>query len=172
MGPATQEERIGREFLLWLWYESERNSGLFRLTSGKSVEVWLGERLVLESVEGRTASDLTWRGDASVHDDVRLALGSGRQMRRAEFVLNMDGHEWRFVLEAESLDLRSLRIPRPEREGDDDPVSLGLERLYLIETAVRTVEELFKVFTGRRNASDWAAKEDAGIRKWLGRARA
>jgi len=168
---AGHRDPIGAEFLLWLWYESERNSGLFRLPGGTSVEVWVGERVFLESVEGRTASDLTWRGDVSVHDDVRWALGSGRQIRRSEFILNKDGQEWRFVLDAENLDLRSLRIPKPEREEDDDPEAWGLERLYLMESAVRTVEELFGLFVGRRSAADWNTKEASEIRKWLDKGR-
>lgn len=171
MAVKVQNESAGREFLLWLWYESERNNGLFRLPDGKAVELWLGGRLALESAEGRTASDLTWRGDASEHDDARWALSSGRRIRRAEYLLHMDQQEWRFILDSDSLDLHSLKIPRPERDGEEHPQALALERLCLVEAVTRTVEKLFSQFLERRMSPEWEKTAEPGIRKWLSGAR-
>jgi len=159
-------DRLGREFLLWIWYESERNQGLFRLPEGKSVEVWPGGRAVLEPEEGQKGSGLAWKGDTTESRELIRAVASGRYIRRAELVLHMDHHEWTFVVD-ETLNVSSLRVPKPERDEGDDPIALGLERVYLVEAALEAVNALFESFLRRRHSGNWAPTEGAGIRKWL-----
>jgi len=168
---VIRDDRIGREFLLWIWFQSEKNDGLFRLGGGKSLQAGLGGRLVLESAEGRKASDLTWRGDASDPAEALWALASGRQIRQAEIWVQIDQAEWRFVVDADSMDLRSLRIPKPEREEEDDQTALGLERLYLVEAISRAMKELFQMFMSRRRSDEWSRLDAPAIRKWLSGAR-
>jgi recombination associated protein RdgC len=53
------------------------------------------------------------------------------------------------------------------QETPEDPSGNLLERIYLIENAVKTMDSLYESFLQIRYSSQWEGKETKLLAKWL-----
>jgi recombination associated protein RdgC len=59
-------------------------------------------------------------------------------------------------------------MPAPDwQETQEDPSGSLLERIYLIENAVKTIDSLYKSFLQIRYSPQWEEKETKLLAKWL-----
>jgi len=157
-----EEAFLGREFLLWLWYRSEKGFGRLAGATGTEVDLWVDDRLLLRG-EGQDAQRFDLRGGApAASATARTALVEGRTVYAARFGLRREEREYSFELH-EDLSIRGLKLP--DLDGDEEDPVLG--RLSEVEMLTEHLDDLFAAFCERRLAVTWEGDEEPRIQGWL-----
>lgn len=159
---------LGREFLGWLWFKSEERNGTIAIPGGGETELHFVRRLVLESGEGDYAESVMCQG---MHTDLREgreALRRGKKIREARIELTRDAATWEFTFKADRFQFQSLKMPAvmDDEDSQESRDSRVLERIYLLETVVRLMEQLFGFYLSLRLSDVWSA-ERMRMDKWL-----
>ena len=163
---------LGREFLTWLWYQTEaKGAEGLRSADGRTasplagVDVWIDDRLLLVQPSIRGYANLMKGGDPSRSEEARVALAAGKIVQEARIGMRIAGvGDFSCVLKGEDLAPRSLRLPEIE-EGVEQDVSL--HRLRLVEKFYRVLDDIFALFLDERLHDDWPEKGLPRIRKWI-----
>lgn len=166
---------LGREFLTWLWYVAETSSGLMSVieeSTGRSLEfdVWVDDRLVLESSNGQAHENVMKGGDPSQSHEAAAALVTGKTVKELKLGLNVKNvGEFTAVLSSENLNPRSLKLPSTAKgEGssaeDDLPI---LTRIRYTETFITVLDGLFTRFLTLRVEDHWEKTSLKSMRDWV-----
>jgi recombination associated protein RdgC len=110
------------------------------------IEIAFVRRLSLESGEGEYAESVVCQGQHADLHEGKEAIRQGKKIKEARILLGRDAAKWEFSFKADSFQFQSLRLPVPtdlESEEEEDKTGRTLERMYLVETAVRTMDDLF-----------------------------
>ena len=107
---------VGRELLLWLWFESELFEGTLETKAHGSFGLWLEGRLVLSAGQEATTIKGTQPGN---HREAKEALLRGKLPDVASLHLAWNEQDATFTLKAESLNIAGLKLPR--KGGDEAP---------------------------------------------------
>jgi hypothetical protein len=162
-----KKEFLGREFLTWLWYKSETQQGLFSLENSQQVELWIDDKIVLQSDGYEGVQMITCQGENLDFSEARHALKEGKKVTQAKIRLIIDSNEWTFTLDAAWLNFRGLKTPKVMLDPKEDPAGLFHEKAYLLDTAVSSIEQLLIRFLNDRISDHWDIKEVPAIRKWV-----
>jgi recombination associated protein RdgC len=163
----SRTEFLGREFLTWLWFRSETQGGMFELDAAESVEVWIDDRVTLQSDADQAVETITCSGENSDLREARFALAENKKVTQARFRMAMGEDEWSFTLESSRLNVKSLKPPRVVQDVRDDPDGLFFERVRLMERAVSVLDALFLSFVSLRVSEAWSAREVPGMARWI-----
>jgi recombination associated protein RdgC len=159
---------IGREFLTWLWFKSEERDGRIKTSDTEEVELHFLKRIVLEAGEGEYSQGVVCHGIHAELKEGKEAIRQGKKVKEAGIKLIYNQNEWEFTLKADSFHFQSLKLPQTDwQEIPEDPSGSLLERIYLIENAVKTIDSLYKSFLQIRYSSQWGGKETKLLAKWL-----
>src|SRR5688572_6065568 len=138
---------LGREYLTWLLWRVDRGEGAF-----PDFTVSFGPKVRLKGLAG-DATDAVLKGGAAAHSAAALAaVGAGRTLHDADLRIVRGDREWRFGLDAETLDLRAVKLPTLLKEEEDDRL---LERVALIDELDEMVKEAFGEFLRDRLRPVW-----------------
>ncbi|MFO7570343.1 MAG: recombination-associated protein RdgC [Smithellaceae bacterium] len=166
--PAEELSLIGREFLTWLWYKSEERNGRIALAPGEEVEMHLHKRIALEAGEGEYAQGVVCSGLHTELTEGKEAIRRGKKVKEAGVKMLRDQNEWEFNFKADTFYYQSLKMPVADwQEEPADPAAGLLERIYLIENAVKTMDHLFEGFLTIRLSDQWTKTEKPLLAKWL-----
>jgi len=161
---------IGREFLTWLWYKSEERGGRIGLTKDEEVELNFLKRIVLEAGEGEYSQGVVCHGIHAELKEGKEAIRQGKKVKEAGIKLIYNQNEWEFTFRADSFNFQSLKLPVMDwHETPEDPSGHLLERIYLVENAVKTMNNLYESFLRIRFSSQWEEKELKLLSGWLKR---
>ncbi|MGB4547708.1 MAG: recombination-associated protein RdgC [Syntrophales bacterium] len=165
----TDASFLGREFLTWLWFKSEERNGRIAVPGKDDVEVHFLRRVVLESGAGEYSETVVCQG---LHADLRegkAALREGKRVREARIELKRESLDWEFTFKADPFQFQSMRLPASAGENEEasDREGLILERIYRIEAAMKTMDDLFDFFLRRRLSLQWASEEVPRLKRWL-----
>jgi recombination associated protein RdgC len=165
----TDASFLGREFLTWLWFKSEERNGRIAVPGKDDVEIHFLRRVVLESGAGEYSETVVCQG---LHADLRegkAALREGKRVREARIELKRESHDWEFTFKADPFQFQSMRLPASAGEDEEASDREGriLERIYMIEGAMKTMDELFDFFLKRRLSPQWSSEEIPRLKKWL-----
>jgi hypothetical protein len=158
----------GRDFLTWLWFKTEARNGRITLPDGSEAEVIFAQRLVLESGDGEYSESVVCQGFHAELREGREALRRGKKIKEARIRMSRDSASWEFTFKADRFQFQSLKIPLVtdgDEEGEDRG-GLVLERLYLLETAIRTMDQLFSLFLSLRLSPQWPGERTL-MEQWL-----
>ena len=166
--PGIDPLTIGREFLTWLWFKSEERNGRVLIPGAGESEVSFVRRLVLESGDGEYAETIVCQGLHADLKEGKEALRQGKKITVARLRIAHDKTEWEFTFRADRFHFQSMKLPTlPENDGDEiDREGQLLERIYLIEKAVGTMDLLFQSFLERRLSNNWEA-ELSRMQRWI-----
>lgn len=158
---------IGREFMTWLWFKSEERNGRISLPQGDEIELNFLKKIVLEAGEGEYSQGVVCHGIHAELKEGKEAIRQGKKVKEAGIKLISNQNEWEFALKADNFHFQSLKLPIAEwQETEEDPSGKILERIYLIENAAKTIDQLYNSFLGIRYGTQW--DEDAKLMaKWL-----
>lgn len=106
---------VGRELLLWLWFESEVLEGTVETKVHGSFGMWLEGRLVLSAGQETTTIKGSQPGN---HREAKEALRRGKLPDLASLHLSWADHDATFTLKAETMGIAGLKLPR---KGNDGP---------------------------------------------------
>lgn len=168
---------LGREFLTWLWYIAETEVDTLTLHSEElnkkvSFDIWIDDRLVLESSSGEALESHLKGGAPSQSHEAAAALLSGKQVKEMRLGLRVeDIGEYFVTLKSQDLSPRSLKLPTPDQSSDKggtDPDELPiLTRLYYLRIFSNIMDGLVQRFMALRTTEDWDAKGVKDIRSWI-----
>ena len=162
----------GREFLTWLWFKSEERNGRITLEGQEEIGLALVRRLILASGEGDYAETVYCQGQHALLLEGKEALRQGKKIREARLSLEIDSMEWEFTFKADLFQFQSMKMPAPSEEFDEtsslEEEGRLLERIFLLEKAIETMDRLFTFFLGVRLSTAWEA-EAARMETWMNR---
>lgn len=160
----TTDLILGQEFLTWLWYKSSVG-GIFNDPTGRPFTVSMEQRIVVQGGEGDHVETASVSGLDSELREARMGLTTGKKVTRALLRLERDPEIWQVTLKAADFSLNSLKTPKIEKDNDDDPDALFLEKVHLIESCLELVDSMYKTFLGIRLGAEWK-REAANIKEW------
>jgi len=172
--PAVLETRnispafLGREFLTWLWFKSEERNGIILIPGFGDIEMAFVRRLALESGEGEYTESVVCQGQHADLKEGKEAVRQGKKIKEARISLGRDSAKWEFTFKADTFQFQSLKLPVPtdmDVEEEEDKSGRTLERIYLIETAIKTMDDLFTQFLALRLSENWPG-EVSRMEKW------
>jgi len=105
---------VGRELLLFLWFESEIFEATLSTREHGSFGLWLEGRLVLSA--GHEVTSIKGSSPGS-HREAKEALRRGKLPELAALHLSWGERDATFQLKAESLAIAGLKLPRPRDEA-------------------------------------------------------
>jgi recombination associated protein RdgC len=165
-----QKRFFGEEFLTWLWFHSEVNSGLVELPQYGAVEVWFEDRVALESGTGNTKQKVTCQGKDLELREARTAVREGKKVSAARIRLAAAEREWHLTLKAEGLELSGVRLPKtldPEDEEAEGVAGRMLERVAVTRDLVQILDALYARFLEHRLTPAWDRDVLPRIKRWL-----
>ena len=170
----AEKRFLGQEFMTWLWFKSEERGGTVYLPGAGDIQVVFEKHMLLESGEGESHEKLICRGLQTELQEARTGLQVGKKLEQARIHLVRGEYEWNFTLTAAMLEFRNLKVPKTmtpseEESGPDAFEARVLERVAMIEEAVQTVLELFRLFLDIRIGPDWE-QELVRVRQWVHKA--
>jgi hypothetical protein len=180
---------VGREFLLWLWFESELFDATLRTAAHGSFGLWLEKRLTL-SVEkrstrivgpspgyGREAKEALLAGQLPESAGIRVAI----REQETGFFLKAEGLAIGGLKLATVLDRKEEQAPALVREmtggnrrkkkskkqdADDDAHELFYERMQLTAELEEIIEALYADFRTLRLSATWDEHVVPTMRAW------
>jgi hypothetical protein len=153
---------LGREFLLWLWFESEVFETELRPTGEEPLSLWLEAQLTL--VFEKEESRLKGAVPAS-SPEAKKALQQGKLPKEARLRVTRIDQEFSFTLKADALALAGLKLPT-ELKKDDEKHEIFYERMMLLEQLELGLEALYADFTTLRLADAWEREFVPTMRAW------
>jgi hypothetical protein len=154
----------GREFLMWLWYCSEKRGGLVNIPEVGEI-AYMVEGPLTFVMEGKGAHEITLKkGEPMLSAEARTALLSGKKLKKAKLKFVRGEEEWSFTFDADEFIFRSLKLPQTETY---DRVGKFQERMVLLETLRESLFHLFREFVKERNSSAAWKETKAAMRKWV-----
>ena len=155
---STLVERIeqnrftGREFLLWLWFESVLFETNLAPSGHASCALWLETRLTLTFEKDESLLKTAVPG---VAPEAREALRQGKLPREARLRLTSGEREYAWLFKADTLALHGLTIPSELKGKEDDVHEVLYERMHLVEALETTLEALWSDFLTLRLSETW-----------------
>lgn len=179
---------VGREFLLWLWFESEVFEGTLRTEEHGEFGLWIERQTVLS--QGAEVTRIKGASPTGARE-AKEALLRGKLPESAGVRVSRDGSETAFVFKAESMALAGLALPTV-LDVDDEPAPLAppgppprrrkgggaqdrvsdeehetfYERMRLAREVEEIVEALYQDFLAMRLAPVWDAVVVPAMRAW------
>jgi hypothetical protein len=178
---------VGREFLLWLWVESELFDATLSTEQTGPFGLWVEKRLVLSAGKEstRVVAPLPGRGR-----EAKEALLSGQLPESAGIRIALNEEETSFALRAEQLGVSGLKLPgavlgkeeepsalldelrgksrAPKRKEkrDDEAYEAFYERMRLTQAFEALLEALYRDFLTLRLSPRWKEAFVPAARAW------
>jgi recombination associated protein RdgC len=166
----SEKRFLGQEFLTWLWFKSDMAGGAVTTTMG-DIGFIFEKHMLLEMGEGESHEKVICQGLQAELKEARTGLRMGKKLEQARIHMIQGEYEWHMTLKASLLEFRSMKTPKTmagTEEGDDDAAVEGriLDKIGLLETGYRIVDELLMQFIKLRIGSEWPT-ELTQIQKWV-----
>lgn len=160
LGSLAAVPHLTTDFLLWLWWRSETQSGRLEL-GDELIDVWVDDRVATRRHDGggrvaRVGDDAS-RGSSSVG-----TLLDGHVVSELRIGLRRQGREYKATIKAGLL-LAGCKLPT-ECKGADDEVLY--ERGYLLEDLWFALSLLYRRFAAERIAASWYTEAVPGLAAW------
>ncbi|NNJ71092.1 MAG: recombination-associated protein RdgC, partial [Kiritimatiellales bacterium] len=154
----------GREFLMWLWYSSEKRGGLANIPEVGEI-AYMVEGPLTFLMEGKGAHEITLKkGEPMLSAEARTALLSGKKLKKAKVQFARGEEVWAFTFDADEFIFRNLKLPQTEAF---DRVGKFQERMVLLELFRQSFFHLYSEFVKERNASKTWKETKQAMRKWV-----
>jgi hypothetical protein len=163
-GPA---DYLGNEFLLWLWYRTDRDEDTLQVADGSEVTLMPARTLSLEFPRGIGGTGTLASDGPTRLPEARRAAQSGKLPRKMGLTLVRHGGQYDLALHAETLAVGSCKLPDLPEEVTDARAKLD-ERAAQLRELIETLDLLYGRFLAVRLSADWPA-ELARVRRWLTR---
>jgi recombination associated protein RdgC len=159
-------ETIGKDFLLWLWFRSETQKGIFDKGDGLSAEIMIDGKMTLETDE--IQDSVTCSCANPLMKEARFALMENKKITKAAIRLTINEEdEFFFRLDSRWMNFRLLKTPRVIQDLKDDPEGFFYEKTGLIERAITVLDSVFMDFIRIRVSPEWESSELPALIKWI-----
>jgi len=153
---------MGREFVVWLWFESEIQETNLHPTGVDPVSMWLEAQitLVLEKEESRLKGAIP-----ASSPEAKEALRQGKLPKEAKMRLVRGEREYTWTLKADSLGLAGLKLPTQLKKNDEKH-EVFYERMMLLEDLDATLAALYADFVRLRLSDVWDSAVVPEMDRW------
>jgi len=162
---------LGREFLTWLWFKSDRTGGRIEIPGKKVVEVVFMDRMTLDLSDAESPQTVILKGGQSELREGMAALKEGKKIEEARISVKASDNEFTMMFKGTWMSFGSFRTPPvlPPEEGEADESTEGafLEKVFLVDEGMDTVDLLFEYFLSLRISEAWEREELPAIRAWI-----
>ena len=156
---------LGREFLVWMWFESELFEAQMSVQSVGSFELLLEKQIKLESGGKKDREQCQLRGaNPASGPEAREALRQGKTPTTASMKLRRGEQEFAFVFQADMFTIAAVKLPSLLNEKDDEPF---YERIALLEDVENHVEALYNEFCLLRSGDAWDKVVMPTLLRWV-----
>lgn len=142
---------LGREFLTWLWYQTEQGSGVFEHEGGQ-IGVVFDDYLAFVSDEEDAQETAVRKGHPARCVEAWTALLAGKKLSKARIQFAQGERSWSTLLKGDGLSASATKLPDPEVEAGDD---LVLARLTDLEDGFALLDAMFAEFLAFRLSDAW-----------------
>ena len=164
---ADGETVTGRDFLTWLWYFSEQESGgaLDVPDVGECVFTVEGPLTFALAGEADGAAENTLKnGNSPLRAaEAKAALSVGKKLKKAKFYLEHEENVWTGTFDADNFAFGSVKLPDGEEMEPEDRLEERAEFLNLFHLALAA---FFKKFAESLLAPEWGT-EQKKIQEWV-----
>ncbi len=158
------DNNIGQDFLTWMWFYSETRGGIIKLPSGGDFAIMLEGPLTFV-LEGQGAHETVLRrGSPEISVEAKIALLSGKKLRKARLLLARGNDTWQVTLDADQFVFRGLKLPEAEKL---DPISRFQERMTSLSTFTTAFLEIYDRFIKERTDEKGWKKTRTAIHQWV-----
>jgi hypothetical protein len=155
---------LGREFLVWLWFESEFLEGQMSAPGVGEFEFLLEKQITLEAGGSKDKEQSKLRGqNPAATPEAREALRQGKTPTTASMKLHRGDQDFTFVFNAEQLAISGVKIPALMKDKDDEPF---YDRIGLIEDLEAYMDALYSEFLLLRVTRAWSDLIFPAIQRW------
>lgn len=153
---------MGREFIVWLWFESEMQETNLRPTGVDPCSIWLEAQitLVLEKEESRLKGAIP-----TSSPEAKEALRQGKLPKEAKMRLVRGDREFVWTLKADSLGLSGLKLPTQLKKTDEKH-EVFYERMMLLEDLDATLAALYTDYVHLRLSDAWDDEIEPMMQSW------
>lgn len=149
---------LGPDFLTWVLVRV-LNDDLPPLQAEPSLKVDIQGPLLFMA-EGGEAKKINLSGDeAAMAPEVLSALRQGKKLIRTKLIFTAMEDTWQFTLDAETFDVRGVKLPVPAMSDIEKYFEMRLEALARLNLFI---DEMFEGFLSLRlNPDEWKAEAAA-----------
>jgi hypothetical protein len=159
---------LGDEFLTWMWFLIENERELLKQIDPELAFLGVGNRIVLENRAQESMETVTIKGDDAGLEEGLLALRKGSLVTEMNLIYRSGDQEWRLNIKGESLDIASLKPPETAgAETPDDVEGAILEKVYLYEKVLTTIDNLYRYFIKLRVSDQWMGEIVPLLKNWI-----
>lgn len=176
MEQVRDNQWLGSEFMMWLMYRTTNGSSSYSVScdgpaaANEPFTAYLDDRLLLSGHGNEGAQKVTVVGPQDNFEEVRVALGQGKEIGEATIHFDKLEHQWRLTLKGELFQFGSFKCPtvRIEKgaEIEDEQLSVFFERMHVLDEGLQLFDSLLAAFLGQRLGGNWAA-ECQKMTAWL-----
>lgn len=152
---------IGREFLVFVWFESELFDGQVPVEGFGPCELRLESWITLscDKEQARLKGVMP-----SAEPEAHQALRQGKLPAQARLRVTVGEFEYAFAFNADTLALASVKIPSVVKDEADEQF---YERMYLVEELESLLAALYAKFVAVRLSTAWEQQVLPAIRAWV-----
>jgi hypothetical protein len=152
---------LGREFLVFLWFESELFDGQVPVDGFGPCELRLEGFITLScDKEQARLKGAAPSGEPEAHQ----ALRQGKLPVQARLRVTAGELEYAFAFNADTLGIASVKIPAVAKDDGDEQF---YERMYLVEDLESLLGALYAKFIAVRLSTAWDEQVLPAIRAWV-----
>lgn len=170
---------VGRELLLWIWFESEVLEATLATKRHGSFGLWLEGRLVLNEERESTVIKGSLPGR---HREAKESLLRGKTPERMGLHVSLGDKEISLTLRGETLGIAALSPPGKSVEAGAGPQARGepapeegsdaaheafYDRMHHARDVEALVEALYQSFLTLRLAPEWRTHVRPAIEAWI-----
>jgi hypothetical protein len=155
---------IGREFLTWLWFVTEKGGPTIQIDGVGAVVVTFTKRLQLSSL-GAMREDSTVVSEApSLADEARTALKTGKKVAKASLMLDLDERHFELTVDATTFAFTGVKLPTMTK--DDEAIRLA-DRLAALDEMEAIIDGLYLRFGQLRKDDKGWYETRVQLHEWI-----
>ncbi len=112
---------LGEEFLTWLWFRCETESGEFALPGGRVVGVLLDDLLTFAAPHEDETEQTLRHGAPTRTAEARTSLRQGRRLKKARLLVAEGQNQWSATIDGTTLRLSGVKLPDDSEDVGSDP---------------------------------------------------
>jgi hypothetical protein len=162
------EVTTGRDFLTWLWYFSEQESGgTLKVEQYGDFTFYIQSPLTFAAAtdEASGAAENTLKnGNSPLRAaEAKAALTVGKKLRKAKLMLERGDDIWSGTFDADRFSFSGMNLPEGEELEPESRFAERINNLYIFSVVLG---EHFRLFVKTLTGGNWG-KEENKIREWV-----